>query len=111
MLWVGCSLGAPGWEDSLGVLGRADTDHSSPQAGSLGPQDQGVPAEACSQDLSLPLEEQREVPHPCHGGKVQQPAPVSMLLGVGQALDNGAVAVTAPLGNIWLQAPEPTGKR
>lgn len=82
---VECSLGAPGWQDSLGVLRGADTDHSSPQGGSLGPQDRGVRAEVCSQDLSLPLEEQREVPHPCHGGNVQQPALMPMPLGVGQA--------------------------
>lgn len=93
-----------------GALTKADTDHSSPQGQSLGPQDQGVPAEVCSQDLSLPSQEQGEVLHPCHRGKVQQPVPMSVLLGWARCHDNGAVAITAPLGNIWLQAPEPTGQ-
>jgi len=45
------------------------------------------------------------------GGRSSSLPPRSRNLGWARCHDNGAVAVTAPLGNIWLQAPEPMGKR
>lgn len=50
---------------------------------------------------------------PHHGGKSSSrpPHPRCQAAGWARRRDSGAVAVTAPLGNIWLQAPESTGKR
>lgn len=50
---------------------------------------------------------------PKHQGKSssQPPHPRCLATGWARRRDSGAVAVTAPLGNIWLQAPESMGKR
>lgn len=53
------------------------------------------------------------VSRPEHRGKSssQSPHPHCLAMGWARRRDSGAVAVTAPLGNIWLQAPESMGKR